>query len=353
MQRRRRHSAHSSHSFSLRKSIAFSSILVGGFFLLVEAVLRFVIGYESEAVSRSLSFHVPEIRSAGYDVDPDRYWKLKPGFAGQVSENHEWEVRTNAHGMRGPETTKEKPPGTVRVIVMGDSSAFGWGVAEPETFSRRLESRLREHAPGKKYEVLNAGVPGYSSYQGLLYLRRDLVHFQPDVVLTYFGLNDLTGAMYYMDKEQRGFHTLPRPSALSFIRNLRLWHLMVDLVEKTRRRDRFTAYFTSRDLLRVTPEDYRANLRAMRAVADERGFRVFFITPVWKSPEGVFFDRPFWFQEPLRLTDGLSPVIDMYRVIKGHEARANLIYMDVAHPNTEGHALFAEEIVRALVEAGI
>ena len=340
---------HSSHTFTLRRSLLFSSILVGGFFLLVEGTLR-LFGYESRAVARSLSFHVPEIRSAGYDRDPHRYWRLKPGFTGQVSANHPWDVRINGLGLRGPETSRAKAKGVVRVIVMGDSSAFGWEVPEEATFARRLESLLRARGSAK-YEVLNAGVPGYSSYQGRRYLESELVQFGPDAVVTYFGLNDLTGAMYYTDAEQGAFHALPRASLLGRLRQLRLWHVMVDAVEKARRRDRFEAYFTSRDLLRVRPEDYRANLAAMKDVAQRHGFKIFFVTPVWKSPDGRFFDRPFWFDDDPRLMAGLSPVIDWYSVIKRHEARANAVYLDVAHPSAEGHALLAETLAAHLAGA--
>lgn len=96
----------------------------------------------------------------------------------------------NAKGLRDPlDFPYEKPPGTLRIVSLGDSFTMGYEVAVEETFSQVMEARLR--AAGYPVEVLNAGVSGYSNAEALLYLERELLRYQPDVVMLSFFGNDL------------------------------------------------------------------------------------------------------------------------------------------------------------------
>lgn len=100
------------------------------------------------------------------------------------------EFRINRQGMRaGYDFTYAKPAGTLRIVSLGDSFTIGYEVAEDETFSSVLERELRER--GFAVEVLNAGVSGYSNAEELLYLERELLRYDPDLVLVSFSANDL------------------------------------------------------------------------------------------------------------------------------------------------------------------
>src|SRR5207237_633528 len=66
---------------------------------------------------------------------------------------------TNADGFRDRTYPRAKPPGTFRVVVLGDSITLGWGVALEESFPKRLEQRL-----GPSVQVLSLGVAGYNPY---------------------------------------------------------------------------------------------------------------------------------------------------------------------------------------------
>ncbi|MDX2168155.1 MAG: SGNH/GDSL hydrolase family protein [Deltaproteobacteria bacterium] len=99
-------------------------------------------------------------------------------------------VETNARGYRTPPFELAKPPGVIRVVCLGDSSTFGMNVEADDSYPRRLAALLDERHPGR-FEVINLGVPGYSSRQGLEQLRREALGLAPDVVTFAFGTNDL------------------------------------------------------------------------------------------------------------------------------------------------------------------
>ena len=323
------------------------------FFALAELVLRLA-GFEGDAATYYLQFHVPEIRSAGYERDPARFWKLKPGFHGQVSDNYPWQVSVNAHGMRGPDVPIEKPTNTFRILSIGDSSAFGWGVPPEQTYAGALERILNENAGSVRCQVLNAGVPGYSSYQGLQYLRRELLAYKPDLVLVYFGLNDLTGARYYADKDQRFLAGPKTRSPFALLYRLRIYRLLAQCVSRFSRKKRFDAYFADTDHFRVAPKDYIANLNAMKKLGTEHGFKVYFITPVWHDTEkGVLYNRPYWLPAGKNIWTGITPTIDTYGHLKKMENQAAKLYQDVAHPTAWGHEIIAKTIYRTLKREGV
>lgn len=93
----------------------------------------------------------------------------------------------NSLGCRGPELIEPKPAN--RILCLGDSSTFGLGVGDQETYSARLQSLLRERT-GKPVEAVNGGVVGYTVLQGIIQLREIGPSIRPDVVVAAFGYNE-------------------------------------------------------------------------------------------------------------------------------------------------------------------
>ncbi|MCI0558735.1 MAG: GDSL-type esterase/lipase family protein [Nitrososphaera sp.] len=129
------------------------------------------------------------------DVSPerDRFWKYDSllGWAHQPGQEGVFEtpqfrtfVRINQKGLRDREHSYERPQDTRRILVIGDSFAWGYGVEESERFSQVLETSL-------DVEVINAGVSGYSTDQELLWLRGEGVKYETDLVLLVFAGNDM------------------------------------------------------------------------------------------------------------------------------------------------------------------
>ncbi|OGO27100.1 MAG: hypothetical protein A2Z16_12890 [Chloroflexi bacterium RBG_16_54_18] len=120
------------------------------------------------------------------------YTLIKPG------SHYEWQgipVDINSHGLRGPETTYEKPPATFRILNLGDSVVMGWGVREEDTYGRRLESlHNKQGIDDQHYEVINAGVPGWNLENALAYLQAEGLKYEPDLILLNLTIaNDIKG----------------------------------------------------------------------------------------------------------------------------------------------------------------
>jgi hypothetical protein len=107
-------------------------------------------------------------------------WSLKP-LSSAVSNRtgYEIEYRINSKGLRDDETSYEKPTGTFRIVLLGDSNTFGFGVPIKKHFSTLLEGYFKD------LEVINMGVGGFGVDQELLYLRSEGFRYAPDLVLAY------------------------------------------------------------------------------------------------------------------------------------------------------------------------
>ena len=121
-----------------------------------------------------------------YAWDTATGWRLKPGFEGVA---YHAPITVNPLGWRDRERTHEKRPGTKRVICLGDSRTFGFGVSVKATFPWRLEQQSKD-AESQPWEVWNAGVPGFTAYQGARVLETLLEKADPDVMVVSFGFNE-------------------------------------------------------------------------------------------------------------------------------------------------------------------
>ena len=150
-----------------------------------------------------------------YDTPGAGYTLMKP------NKHYEWQsipVDINPHGLRGPEATYEKPPGTFRILNLGDSVVMGWGVREEDTYGRQLESLLNENGTGdSKFEVINAGVPGWNLENASAYLEAEGLKYKPDVIVLGLTLaNDVKGKSALLADNQ--------PASMKWLRsNTYLW----------------------------------------------------------------------------------------------------------------------------------
>ncbi|RKY41991.1 MAG: hypothetical protein DRP85_04300 [Candidatus Makaraimicrobium thalassicum] len=100
------------------------------------------------------------------------------------------EVRINSKGLRDHEYSYSKPPDTYRILVLGDSITFGWGVPFEETYSKCLERKLNRDSSGIKYQVINTGVGNYSTRSEVDFLKKEGLKYDPDMIILGYFVND-------------------------------------------------------------------------------------------------------------------------------------------------------------------
>jgi hypothetical protein len=123
-----------------------------------------------------------------YGPDRERGWTLRPGASGAVSVETRQFVRINTHGFRDEERSHEKSANTFRIAVLGNSWTEALQVPLEKTYPSVLARKLNENScfGGKRVEVLNFGVAGYSTAQELLILQQEVWKYHPDLVLLAF-----------------------------------------------------------------------------------------------------------------------------------------------------------------------
>jgi hypothetical protein len=115
---------------------------------------------------------------------PTRSFTLKPNTRSWHQElDFTVPVEVNSKGLRDRERDYGKSPGSYRVLLVADSGMFGSGVRAEEATPVLLEQRLT----ARRVEVINAGMPVYSTVQEYLYLIEEGLKFEPDLVLLAFS----------------------------------------------------------------------------------------------------------------------------------------------------------------------
>lgn len=235
----------------------------------------------------------------GYALKPD--WHTAPGAVPQASHNR--------LGFRGKQTEWKKPPGVLRIVTLGGSSVYGMSESNDDAvWSQRLEVLLNERHPSQKIEVVNGGVPGYTSFEMVVQLAFRLVNLEPDVVVVYETVNDMRAALYTAgaptpavdNTHWRAVWPVDRPSSLEkalqhsrtyvFLRryltnyassraDLFYW-AMVNYDAKSNELycNRSRGGYPNGVVPREGLDNYRRNLGEMISIAEAHGARVFVAT---------------------------------------------------------------------------
>ena len=128
------------------------------------------------------------------------------------------DVKINSSGLRDTEYALERTKNKRRMLVLGDSFGWGFGVEIEDRFSEILERKY------PNWEIINASVSGYSTDQQYLYLKEQGIRFQPDVICLLFCDNDFDNnikseAYWYfkpyftVDGENLKLHNAPVPES--------------------------------------------------------------------------------------------------------------------------------------------
>jgi lysophospholipase L1-like esterase len=311
-----------------------------------------------------------------YRVDPELRYVLSPDQHGWIDDGM---VTTNSFGFRGNEIVVPKPVDLFRVVALGDSVTFGWGVNDPDTFCARLEQQLRSRH--SKVDVVNLAVPGYATRQEVALLKRNLDRLQPDLVLVGFYSNDLPDTLDDVRPGSGPGTTIAADGAKAG-QVLRMNPVPSSWAERQARRSRalYTAVHAAkglihrgegkpgssmeRDLLegRHTAELEAAwqrvttQLTDLKDASEASGFAVgLVVLPPREQVMGRFAESDYQKRvRDLAQRFGFF-VVDPLPALAKFEGRKDRLFIpyDRNHPSPEGHRLIADAIARSLDDRGI
>ncbi len=299
-----------------------------------------------------------------FEFDPLLCWRLKANLRGIW-----WDftpVTTNAQHLRmGRDLAGKK--GT-RIVVLGDSVTFGYRVPvafhreKPDDFDRHekpypllLEESLRANFPGREIEVLPLACPGYTSGQGLAWLKRDFAKLQPDIVLACFGWNDVRAA----GPPDRS--TMPGASSQVFVRGLiSRSQLLLNIADFAQRRA-VAPVAAAKPEPRSSEEEYVSHFLEMNRTCAEKNVWFGIILPVYRDPNtpGIDAAEPNAATDPAegermtRYRSGLRttalaekiPVLGIPELTESAWPTSKALFGERIHPNAAGHRLIAERLL--------
>lgn len=254
-------------------------------------------------------------------------------------------VRNNDLGYRDRDVALRPGPAEYRILLLGDSITFGWGIRDTrDRFGERLETALDGGRGRRRVRVINAAIGGYDSEHELK-VARDLVpRLRPNLVLLIYVFNDLEHLA------QAPVHPALRPPSVAtrfsphrllmlnshfFDQALLLWRAWT--WTSPSRGDFYLSAYRDEDLIRR----HLDVVERIEAASTAYG-ATFRIAPFDLFPDERYRERYARFVTALEAR--ALPVWSMQDVFDGHPYRALVVNHRDRHPNELAHRLFASQL---------
>ena len=339
-------------------------ILLCAALLLAEGVVRVALPYRNPLrifVKPIVMEDMQRSMAPVVEFDAELSYRLRPGTRGGRLASTVF--NTNRDGVRRDSELGSKPTGGIRVLCVGDSCTFGFGVpfsadksAQPDLskkpYAMQLEDLLRTSFPGRSVEVINVGVPGYSSSQGVTSIERNLPKYDADIVTAMFFNNDI------VDPGSSGRAAKPTGLQISLRQLAAQSQFVTHLIEWSNRRNgrpKLEGFGSANTPL----EDYVTNFHLMRAACEKRGAEFIVINPFFQHlPENdpwLPAHRVTEFREALKAYVHAAniPLLDIPELTESSFPANQPLFIERVHPNHDGHTMVAKrlhDLIRPMVE---
>lgn len=260
-----------------------------------------------------------------FQADDALFWKLKPNLRRvKASEKlpeaeFPFRVSTDAAGRR---LTGEVDAESQTVLFLGDSCTFGIPVEDAEAFPARVGEQLGVRA-------INAGVPGYSAFQGRHVLEQVLSAEKPDAVVITFWVNGRTIWDHLSDAEHQELMAAERAGEMSRHRVMRLLRRVLPEGRP-----------------RLTEEEFEAEIRTMIEMAREAGAQPLVV--IWPAAVQIAGGEEHPRQTLLRRIARETSTVVAEPLAAFRQNGGEKLYADAVHATAAGYAVAAEEIAAAL-----
>ncbi len=273
---------------------------------------------------------------AQYTEDPVLFWKLAPGYAAGHNINESYTI--NSYNMREEDDNVEHPS----LMMIGDSCTFGANVAPRQTIPAFLQKKLQQES-GTKIRVYNAGCPGYSTQQSLLFFKRLAPVYKPNILIIANIYGD-SGSDYMKDSER-----LPKEPLLTIkylLWQSNIYRLLRSMMQKPIRKSSY-----HRAICRVEPTEYYANIKHMIDLAEKYGSKLTIILylPRPKMTNDDFSVERYEKYAKL-LEDKHTIVLNLLNNWKQKNKGTPDCFYDNMHPTGKGCELIAEDLAEVIMQ---
>lgn len=351
------------------------------------------------------------LESVSQVLEEDRmlFWRQRPHLNTKFQGV---DISTNNIGFRGEDVNVNKNNQTYRIICLGASPTFGWGVESSNTYPFILEQKLKRDNLFKNIEVINAGQIGYTSYQGIILLERYLLRFSPDLITVSYVLNDIDRYKFYKNTGVSDKELIPGNSFAVKIKNIisksRFYLVFKRIIRMAVNKNiKLSAGMFKKQFelakVRVSPDDYKKNLEKIIDICRIHNVKIIFIkmpinlslphltdneNDILKRGDNlskvyynlackyeknkdyenahIFFKKAKDYIVFECVQDGVDyqktmgeiaykyniPMADAAKIFSFEKASKKLfnIPYDLIHPNSEGHRIIAEAIYKEVVD---
>lgn len=283
----------------------------------------------------------------------------------------------NALGWRGPVVQVPKPPGVVRVVLLGESTTHGWQVNDDETIDAYLRLALADRLRGRRVEVVNLAFDGYDAYQIWQRLLTDGTRLQPDALVLNTGINDVRNARFaglgdpdprtlIWEGEMRRLRdeaTSGGPTLWTRAKHY-LYLARLPGVVRQRRASRSVGPSSTERVYPDAARNFERNVRRIAAEAARLGVPLLLSTPpsVLGNPEAPpdMAPRSYWVVGPAETQAYRDTLAGRLRAVARELAAAGqrvayvphalppAVFLDDCHLNPDGNRLVAADFTAAL-----
>lgn len=363
-----------------KRRLIYVAFVYLGFLLLLVAIeigarlcMSHVPSLELFVVTSQQKAQVADAKQSGiFEGDPLLLWRLKPNLDHLV-----WDftvLSTNSEHLRSEQSSRSlqpKQPGAIRIVCLGDSVTFGYRVPvvwpdkpteyDPDwlPFPMLIEKQLRAANPNRNVEVITMAVPGYTSHQGLAWLRRDINRLNPDLLTVSFGWNDASlsdvpdreairtnrsavAVRWLVDHSQAFAH------ATRWLRARERAKLQTE----GRNNPQGQPQIYKRPVPRVSQQEYLNNMAAIEQLAGQRGAGVIVIAAPYRdhSPEAPEADLMLQYRLALGEATRQRGVsfLELRELTEEAYPSNEGWFGERIHPNHMGHRLLASELLKLI-----
>jgi len=285
-----------------------------------------------------------------YVADPDIGYYPQPNaelirYGGRVA--------TNKFGMRSPEVDRDKPPGTFRILMIGDSTLYGGSYIDQEDmYATVVQKRLAALDLPGKVEVLAMGCNGWGPFHEHGFVRKYPDAFQADLTLIHMPIDDVVRPLYGLMNVPFFSDKAPPRLALEEVANHFMWRYRFDRVGIDEAWETRQAVYGIREYGLMVDDLLKAGTEVMVFVLPGRqdGFDE---TPA----EGPTRSRGTPSNDERRRIDLTATLaqrgVDTYFArgfFKGKGAEDDVYRDDGVHLETLGHHVYAEYIEKEIRE---